>query len=317
MENNLRTHGQRAPLDEVKASLLYLKSLGLQGVECTDEAVQLLRTIGRVAPSAESRGGKFRGEKSHGPKPSSGRRPQAAGSQGREAHGAAPNRPAPGASAPKSSPAPGVVGRESAPAAQAASHRAMQRPPVEPVADTLESIRKDLGECTRCGLFRGRSRIVFGTGNPRARLMFVGDMPLAEEDRAGEPFLGASGELLNKMIKAMGFSRDDVYLSNILKCCPGSHQGRPDMSVCLSFLERQIAVVRPEVICALGAVAAQTLLGMTSGIAGIRGQFQNYRGIRLMPTFHPTFLLRHPERKRQAWQDLQQVMAVLKAGNRA
>lgn len=311
MENKSLTHGPRTPLDEVKASLLYLKSLGLQGVECTDEAVQLLRTIGRVAPPADSRG-----EESRGPKPNADRRPRATGPQGQKAHGAASMRPPVGTPAPKPPRTAGDAVRENAPAARAASDRVMQRPPVEPVVDTLESIRKDLGECTRCGLFRGRSRIVFGTGNPRARLMFVGDMPLAEEDRAGEPFLGASGALLNKMIQAMGFSRDDVYLSNILKCCPGPQQGRPDMSVCLSFLERQIAAVRPEVICALGAVAAQTLLGITSGIGGIRGQFQNYKGIRLMPTFHPAFLLRHPERKRQAWQDLQQVMAVLKTGDR-
>ena len=182
--------------------------------------------------------------------------------------------------------------------------------------ETLASIRDDMGECTRCGLFRGRDQIVFGAGNPTARLMLIGDMPLAEEGHAGLPFLGASGELLGKMLQAMGFRREDVYLSNILKCCPSDPQPRPDMSVCLSFLERQIAVVRPEVICTLGAVAAQTLLRMGGGVASIRGQFQQYKGRPLMPTYHPTFLLRHPEHKRQAWQDLQQVMAVLKLGNR-
>ncbi|BCS94674.1 hypothetical protein DSLASN_03060 [Desulfoluna limicola] len=187
----------------------------------------------------------------------------------------------------------------------------MRRPAVEPVVETLESIRADLGECTRCGLFRGRNQVVFGAGNPNARLMFIGDVPLSEEDQEGIPFLGASGDLLNKMLQAMGLTRNDVYLSNLLKCCPGDSQKKPDMSLCLSFLERQIAVVRPDIICTLGAVAAQTLLGITSGVGGIRGQFQHYKGIRLMPTFHPTFLLRHPEHKRQAWQDLQQVMAAL------
>jgi len=309
MENIPRVDQQRSPLDEVKASLLYLKSLGLKGVACTDEAAKLLGTLGRVAPQVHV----------HGSKPASTGRQQASGaglqeSRGRQGAMSAPPGTAKSVPGPSRTVESAAGEQESGPSAESAP--VMRRPPVETVVDTLETIRQDMGECTRCGLFRGRTRIVFGTGNPRARLMFIGDVPLAEEDREGEPFLGASGELLNKMIGAMGLSRSDVYLSNLLKCCPGPQQGRPDMSLCLSFLERQISVVRPEVICALGAVAAQTLLGITSGVAGIRGQFQNYKGIRLMPTFHPTFLLRHPERKRQAWQDLQQVMAVLKAGGR-
>ncbi|VVS90873.1 consensus disorder prediction [Desulfoluna spongiiphila] len=309
MENNPGTYQHRAPLDEIKASLVYLKSLGLKGVECTDEAGKLLGTIGRTAPQPGGRG--------TAPGPAGRQQPPKANSQepqGRQ--GAVPA--APGTTQTVSGPSPSAatpVGPKE-PAQPTNSGPVMRRTAAEPVVDTLESIRRDMGECTRCGLFRGRTQIVFGTGNPRARVMFIGDMPLADEDREGVPFLGASGELLNKMIGAMGLSRGDVYLSNLLKCCPAPGQGRPDTSFCLSFLERQIAVVRPDVICALGAVAAQALLGITSGVAEIRGQFQNYRGIRLMPTFHPSFLLRHPERKRQAWQDLQQVMAVLKAGGR-
>ncbi|WP_300673783.1 uracil-DNA glycosylase [Desulfoluna sp.] len=298
-EKNLQAHPQRTPLEEVKASLLYLKSLGLQGVECTDEAAKLLGTLGRATPQANSR------------RPAS-RQPVAqAGSQGIPKQDRPPIRPGAGRAASEATPHVGHAAQVKSPATPMAGEL-KRRPRVQPVVETLESIREDLGECTRCGLFRGRNQIVFGVGNPQARLMFIGDMPLSDEDRQGVPFLGVSGELLNKMIHAMGLSRDEVYLSNLLKCCPAPQQRRPDVSTCLSFLERQIAVVRPEVICALGAVAAQTLLGITSGVAGIRGQFQNYKGIRLMPTFHPTFLLRHPEHKRQAWQDLQQVMAVLK-----
>lgn len=279
---------QRPLLDEVKASLLYLKSLGLQGVECTDEAAKLLGTFGQRTPLPP-------------------RKPIAPRAATPRPSGSAP-------SGDRSKPEPAQTPGESL--RQPLASSAGQLSAALPVVDTLESIRSDLGECTRCGLFRGRSQIVFGSGNPSARLMFIGDVPLAEEGREGFPFLGESGELLNRMLQAMGLTRDDVYLSNILKCCPNDFQGAPEMGVCLSFLERQIATVRPEVICTLGAVAAQTLLRMTSGIAGIRGQFQNYRGIRLMPTFHPTFLLRHPERKAQAWQDLQQVMAVLGLGKR-
>ncbi|VFQ47308.1 uracil-DNA glycosylase [Desulfoluna butyratoxydans] len=306
MENNPRTHQHRAPLEEIKATLLYLKSLGLKGVECTEDASKLLRTMGRPAAGPVKRVG---APVSSGRGQASVNRAQVAQPR-REPSSAAP-QPVSGVSragGPFSNGTDSVSPKGSGPGV----HRSV----AEPVVDTLETIRRDMGECTRCSLFRGRTNIVFGAGNPQARLMFIGDMPLAEEDRQGTPFLGASGELINNMIKAMGLRREDVYLSNLLKCCPAPGQGRPDASFCLSFLERQIAVVRPDVICALGAVAAQALLGITSGVAEIRGQFQNYKGIRLMPTFHPTFLLRHPERKRQAWQDLQQVMAVLKAGDR-
>ncbi len=304
-EEKTHTPLQRAPLDEVKASLLYLKSLGLQGVECTDEAAKLLGAMGRVAPAGGP--GNRRGTQGR-----AGGRPQAQGSGQQGQARQNPSAVRPSVAKPVAEPSQASVGpAKEMGAVQPPNSVGMRRPAVEPVVETLESIRADLGECTRCGLFRGRNQIVFGAGSPDARLMFIGDVPLSEEDQEGIPFLGASGDLLNKMLQAMGLTRNDVYLSNILKCCPGDNQKKPDMSLCLSFLERQIAVVRPEVICTLGAVAAQTLLGITSGVGGIRGQFQHYKGIRLMPTFHPTFLLRHPEHKRQAWQDLQQVMAAL------
>lgn len=302
MEKEPHTLGQRTPLDEVRASLLYLKSLGLEGVECTDEAAALLGTMGQVAPRQKPRPVTATPEKMV-------RRVKAQGGEGRPL----PPRPAVTKISAEASPPPSG-GSPARPENRPLVSEGRCQPPMRPVADSLESIRADMGECTRCGLFREREKIVFGAGNPKARLMLIGDMPLSEEGRQGIPFLGASGELLGKMLKAMGLSRDDVYLANILKCCPSDPRQRLDMTLCLSFLERQIAVVRPEVICTLGAVAARILLNMGSGIAGIRGEFQNYRGRRLMPTYHPSFLLLHPEHKRQAWQDLQQVMAVLNLG---
>ena len=272
---------------EVKASLLYLKSLGLSGVECTDEALALLKSMGKKPMGSPAR--------SVSSRPSYTSR--------------VPEKEAP---APKVHAAP--VSESPKPELQAppVAAKSNSRVVTGPIEDTLESIMADMGECTRCRHFRGRSRIVFGEGPSKARLMIIGDMPQGIEDSEGKPFLGEGGELLNKMLSAMGITRDEVYLANLLKCTPAPGSEKSDFTTCLSFLERQIAVVRPEVIVAMGALAAQILLGITTGVAGIRGQFQNYRGIRLMPTFHPTFLLRHPERKRESWQDLQQVMQALR-----
>jgi len=179
--------------------------------------------------------------------------------------------------------------------------------------ETLEQVRADLGDCRRCGLAGTRTHLVFGTGNPGARLVFVGEAPGYEEDVQGEPFVGAAGKLLTRIIEAMGLTRDQVYICNILKCRPpGNRNPLPgEIAVCRPFLNRQLAAISPECICALGKFAAQTLLDTQAPISRLRGRFHEYRGIRVMPTYHPAYLLRNPEGKRDVWNDIQQIMAVL------
>ena len=179
--------------------------------------------------------------------------------------------------------------------------------------EDLQSIRNDLGDCRRCHLSERRKNLVFGAGNPHARLMFVGEAPGYDEDMKGQPFVGESGQLLSRMIEGMGLGRDDVYIANIIKCRPPDNRNPlpEEILTCLPFLERQISAVNPEIICTLGAVATQALLGTTEGISRLRGNFQEYRSIRVMPTFHPAYLLRSPDRKRDAWEDLKKIMAAL------
>jgi DNA polymerase len=180
-------------------------------------------------------------------------------------------------------------------------------------AARLQLVRDELGECTRCKLSKERKNIVFGTGNPDAALVFVGEAPGAEEDRTGEPFVGAAGQLLTKMIEAMGFHRGDVYICNIIKSRPpGNRNPEPDeIAACEPFLKQQLAAIRPRMLVCLGKFAAQTLLRSDAPISRMRGRFQAYEGIPLMPTFHPAFLLRNPSAKREVWADLQLVMAEL------
>ncbi len=178
----------------------------------------------------------------------------------------------------------------------------------------LARIREEMGECRRCRLAEGRSQIVFGTGNPRARVLFVGEGPGADEDRVGEPFVGRAGQLLTDIIqKGMGLKRSDVYIANVVKCRPPENRKPlPDeMAACLPFLEAQIAAVSPEVIVALGATALEALLGRQAPITRVRGRWVDWRGVPLMPTFHPSYLLRNPAAKREVWQDIQAVMARL------
>jgi len=179
--------------------------------------------------------------------------------------------------------------------------------------DSLERIRADLGDCTRCRLHRSRTKIVFGTGNPRAELVFVGEGPGHDEDQQGEPFVGRAGQLLTQMIEAMGLRRSDVYICNVVKCRPPENRTpeRDEIATCAPFLQRQLAVIRPRVIVCLGAVAAQTLLGFHASISRIRGQWYDYRGARLLATYHPAYLLRNPSAKVEVWSDLKQVMAAL------
>jgi DNA polymerase len=175
---------------------------------------------------------------------------------------------------------------------------------------TLESVRADLGDCTRCKLHKGRHNIVFGVGNPRARLMFVGEGPGEDEDLQGFPFVGKAGQLLTKMIEAMGLKREDVYIANTVKCRPPNNRNpEPDeLESCEPFLKGQLAAVRPEVIVTLGKFAAQSLLRDATPITRLRGQWRQYEGIPVMPTFHPAYLLRSPGEKGKVWEDLKQVM---------
>ena len=181
-------------------------------------------------------------------------------------------------------------------------------------AEALASIRDDLGDCTRCKLHAsGRTQIVFGVGNPAADVMFVGEAPGADEDIQGEPFVGRAGQLLTKMIEAMGFRRDEVYIANVLKCRPPNNRNpEPDeIQQCQPFLFRQIASVEPKVVVALGAFAARTLLQTNDPISRLRGRVYEFRGAKLIPTFHPSFLLRSPGYKREAWEDLKKALAIL------
>jgi len=181
-------------------------------------------------------------------------------------------------------------------------------------AQALRIIREDLGACTRCPLHKqGRKQIVFGVGNPEADLMFVGEAPGADEDEQGEPFVGRAGQLLNNMIKAMGIRREDVYIANIIKCRPPGNRvpERDECETCSPFLLRQITAIQPQVIVALGAVAAKTLLAINAPMAELRGRWYDFRGIKLAVTYHPAFLLRDPRQKKEAWKDLQRVMKEL------
>lgn len=181
------------------------------------------------------------------------------------------------------------------------------------VREDLTDIRRDLGECLRCKLSTGRKNIVFGAGSGRARLVFVGEGPGYDEDRQGEPFVGAAGQLLTKIIQAMGLSREDVYICNIVKCRPPGNRNpeADEIAACSPFLKRQLQAISPGFICALGTFAAQTLLGSTTPISRLRGRFFDCMGARLLPTYHPAFLLRNPEKKRDVWQDMQTLMQAM------
>jgi uracil-DNA glycosylase len=180
-------------------------------------------------------------------------------------------------------------------------------------AAALQAIRDDIGDCTRCALHKGRHTIVFADGDPNARLMFVGEGPGADEDAQGLPFVGRAGQLLNNMIGAMGLRREQVYIANIVKCRPPQNRvPEPvEANTCAPFLYRQIDVIRPEVIVALGSTAATYLLGGKSPLAALRGRIHHVRGSKLIVTYHPAYLLRDPRQKKEAWTDLQIAMAEL------
>ncbi len=197
----------------------------------------------------------------------------------------------------------------------------MNEPPAPPLITaipkigegTLQTIRDDIGDCIRCKLHKGRTKIVFGDGHPHAKLLFIGEGPGRDEDLQGLPFVGRAGKLLTQMIEAMGLRRSDVYICNVVKCRPPENRApeRDEVAACSPFLFRQIDLVAPKVIVCLGSIAAQTILETTRGISQFRGQWLEFRGRKLMATYHPAYLLRNPSAKSEVWKDLQKVMAEL------
>jgi uracil-DNA glycosylase len=225
-----------------------------------------------------------------------------------------------GASPRKSAPAGAVA---AAPSPVAPPERSFMKPP-EPAEDDrglgpprgaagLKLVREELGDCQRCKLAPSRQNIVFGVGNPEANLVFVGEAPGADEDAQGEPFVGKAGQLLTKMIEAMGYARGDVYICNVLKCRPPGNRNpeADEVAACEPFLKKQLGAIRPRMIVALGKFAVQCLLRDDAPISRLRGNFRTYEGIPLMPTFHPAYLLRDPSKKKLAWDDLKAVNAAL------
>lgn len=185
---------------------------------------------------------------------------------------------------------------------------------LHPSALSLESVREELGDCKRCKLHKGRTNIVFGVGSPNASIVFVGEGPGEDEDLQGEPFVGRAGQLLTRIIEAMGLKRDDVYICNVVKCRPpGNRNPEPDeIAACRPFLEKQIDAIRPKIIVALGTHASQTLLNITEKITALRGRFASYRdSIQVMPTFHPSYLLRNENKKKDVWEDMKMVLKAL------
>jgi uracil-DNA glycosylase family 4 len=204
-----------------------------------------------------------------------------------------------------------------APSAAGAEAPALRTAAIESVSESLDDIKTDIGAaCTRCKLCTlGRSQIVFGVGNPKARLMFVGEAPGEDEDKKGEPFVGRAGQLLTKIIEAMGLSRDQVYIANVIKCRPPGNRNpeNDEVAACEPFLFRQIEVIKPKVIVPLGKFAAQSLLKTMDPITKLRGRQFDYRGTTLIPTFHPAYLLRNPSAKREVWEDMKKVRAILQS----
>ncbi len=180
--------------------------------------------------------------------------------------------------------------------------------------DSLDTIRNDLGDCRRCKLYSGRKNIVFGAGNQDAKLVFVGEGPGYDEDVKGEPFVGKAGQLLTKIIQAINLTRDKVYICNIIKCRPPSNRNpeNDEIKACFPFLKRQLDAISPDFICALGTFAAQTLLDTDEPISKLRGRLFEYHGIKVMPTYHPAYLLRNPEKKRDVWEDMKKLIGMMK-----
>ena len=189
-----------------------------------------------------------------------------------------------------------------------ASEIEVDKPGPSPVM-TLEEVRKELGDCKRCKLHRARRTIVFGEGNESAKLMFIGEAPGYDEDVQGRPFVGRAGQLLTKIIQSINIQREEVYIANIIKCRPPQNRNpEPDeIQSCNPFLMKQIRAIQPKIICALGTFSAQTLLQTDVKISALRGKFYDFEGIKVIPTYHPAFLLRNPERKKEVWEDMKKI----------
>jgi uracil-DNA glycosylase family 4 len=189
----------------------------------------------------------------------------------------------------------------------------LQEPDTASEFSTLQELKDEIGDCRRCPLSKDRKHIVFGVGNPKADLVFVGEAPGRDEDIQGEPFVGKAGHLLDKIISAMGFGRDDVYICNVIKCRPPDNRDplTAEIEMCEPFLKEQLKIIKPRAICALGSFASQTLLKSEVKISRLRGQFHDYNGVPLMPTYHPSYLLRNSHAKRDVWEDIKLVMELL------
>jgi uracil-DNA glycosylase len=211
---------------------------------------------------------------------------------------------------------PPLSRRRLRPAAKGRTGAARKDPPPaakEERQAKLDVIRAEVAACRSCDLCRTRTQTVFGVGDPGTRLLFVGEGPGADEDRLGEPFVGKAGRLLNDIIKAMGIRREQVYIANVVKCRPPENRvpNAGEIGSCIGFLERQLEIIAPEIIVTLGSVATKALLGIESSMGKLRGRFHAYKGIPLMPTYHPAYLLRNPSEKRKVWEDIQLVMEKL------
>jgi uracil-DNA glycosylase len=185
--------------------------------------------------------------------------------------------------------------------------------PVSPSASGLQAIRDEIGNCQRCKLAPKRTNIVFGSGNPNAELVFVGEAPGFDEDQQGLPFVGRAGQLLTKIIESIDLKREDVYICNVLKCRPPENRNpeADEVASCNPFLKKQLAAIQPKVVCCLGTFAAQTVMQTTASISKLRGRFHDIQGCRVIATFHPAYLLRSPDKKREVWEDMKQIRAEL------
>ena len=188
-----------------------------------------------------------------------------------------------------------------------------EKKPEIPVEQVFEQMKKQVEQCKACQLHLKRQNSVFGEGNPKADLMFIGEAPGADEDRQGRPFVGKAGQLLTKIIKAMGLERKEVFIANVIKCRPPFNRDPEpeEIACCWHFIEKQIKLINPKVICTLGRISTRTLLQTTSAISRLRGNFGEYKGIKVMPTFHPSYLLRNPSAKKLVWEDMQKIMKYL------
>jgi len=188
----------------------------------------------------------------------------------------------------------------------------IESPPEPTEVLSLEAIREEMGDCRRCQLWQSRTRLVFGVGDPKARLMFIGEAPGAEEDQQGEPFVGEAGQLLNRILNKMEISRQEVYITNVVKSRPPGNRNpmAAEIAACRPFLVKEIQAIRPQIIVTLGAIPTQALLESKAPISRLRGNWQQWRGIAVMPTFHPSYLDRVPKEKFKTWEDMQKVLAV-------